>query len=292
MATLTGLDERHHSSLYDICLSGIAPKKGNHPATFKDLDTLCISTLPSSQGFAWPCELLYSNRDSLRQVQLGVETAMAKAYAIRPITHLDLDVTSSLKSSLEARSANPGSKDPIFDLDLLWLCGIDLNSLMRVEERTLVNLSTLGSLALESCPEMNGVFGFLKNQMMRLKTFALRYESSQDGLLVDLFDFLRSFEGLECLQVLLEGAGPGTQQLSQVLSIHGKTLKTLVWDERIGPRDTTARSKTLLPGRTGHLQAIAAHCPRLTSLGMCLNWQSITSETKHEVKVKVNSQPQ
>ena len=65
-----------------------------------------------------------------------------------------------------------------------------------------------------------------------------------------------------------------------VLEKHGKSLQTLVWDDRRRPRKDTNEDTSLFL-RGNNLNLIAQKCPNLRALGLSMRWgipQSATAQ--------------
>lgn len=266
-ATVKSLVERQHESLREMIFTEVQLERGLEDLALKGLETLYFGTYPSissSNWCLWFYDLLKMNRGSLRQFQLGAESCLAKAY-----TGGATDMGPSL--SLSHMGLTDPDNSTFFDLESLWLCNINLFWLIRTVTQQIVDWSALTSLTLDSCPRSGPGLLLLKEFGMKLKSFSLRYEAFNEQTPVpDIEAFLLSFKGLRSLQVLLEGFA--AIDLENILKSHGKTLKTLVWDERRGPRRSMAESTATIRGATGHLEAIASSCPELTSLGISLDW--------------------
>lgn len=250
------------------------------------LETLCVGTFPSNISSNWSFDLLKMNRGSLRKLHLGAESPLVRAY-----TQQSANLGPSLTLS------HMGLSDPnngtFSDLESLWLCNINLYHMIRTASQQSFDWSTLTSLTLDSCPRSGPGLLYLKDCKMNLKSFTVRSESfDRQTPGPDIDAFLSSFKGLESLQVLLEGFA--NQDLENILKTHGKTLKTLVWDERLKPRrsmveSTASGASTRYRGYTSHLQAIASHCPNLTSLGISLSWEILSPGPFHGDKVPISA---
>ena len=104
-----------------------------------------------------------------------------------------------------------------------------------------------------------------------LKSFHLRSGHTHSVFHADLKAFLLSFSGLVNLSLLLEGPDP-VPSLVPFLQNHGLTLKTLVWDQRYGPRCSTFSPTDLWHPTYPDLytREITMLCPNLRELGLIM----------------------
>lgn len=120
----------------------------------------------------------------------------------------------------------------------------------------------------------------------QLKSIYIRHENADTSFRACLVSFLSLFKGLENSHVLLEG-GALPQGLGSVVKAHCETLKTFVWDQRIGPRAFLESSVASVSSNLDHLKIISKHCRALVGLGIMINWKEVTTlKTRSE---EVNS---
>ncbi|KAL8832492.1 MAG: hypothetical protein Q9170_004863 [Blastenia crenularia] len=166
------------------------------------------------------------------------------------------------------------------------LIGLNASKLV-IAHLFFLDLNSLTSLNLQSCSGLEGALTTLaavKDQKgrfsgLQLRSFSIRHESRNVQIKTQILDFLVSFEGLTHLSVLLEISEPNRPpDLVSVLAKHGKSLTSLVWDERPGKRESFAIStqEYTLPG-LGTLSTIAALCPDLVQLGISIDWRELNS---------------
>ena len=183
--------------------------------------------------------------------------------------------------------------DTTLSLEALRLCGLHLAAAIRYDGPE-IDFTNLTTLMIESCFNMRSAFeqlaargaiNFTTPSKMRLKSFYLRHESS--GIRVDgdieqlLFTFLCSFQGLEEPHVLLEGPGPRKWALAPILIKHSQTLRTLVWDQRTGPRMKAEKSTTVHSPRLFYLDCISRYCQKLVALGISTDWDFVYQPKNH-----------
>lgn len=175
---------------------------------------------------------------------------------------------------------------PTLSLNSLRLYGLDLEVLARSPIGACIDFTILTSLNLGSCfgldeslLRLTASIGARPGASLvpRLKSFYLRHERSDTLFGMRLGAFLCSFAGLWHLHVLLEGSAP-RQTLSPILAIHGKTLRTLVWDQRTGQRVAPCTSVSKYADHSEHLRIISQKCPKLIGLGISLDWNQIYSK--------------
>ena len=178
--------------------------------------------------------------------------------------------------------------------ETLHLCGFDFATILRFAHPHTIDLSNLHSLTLESCSGLCQAFASLvpdqdlgaeslANMNFRPKHFFIRQEIPCLSFQTNLEHFLCNIPGLTQLCVLLDGFPP--QKLGEILKIQGKSLQSLVWDERQLARTETGMSHHHFTTPMGRLVKIAKYCRRLTALGIALDWQAINGSEKHHAKV-------
>lgn len=282
-------------------------RMGEHPeglpflfAPVPIFETLHLTSLAAleTENHSWAADLLVRHHKSLRHLQLGIERSIVEIYT-RDESPWDLgsqSVSQAIHKRIEhAFSACSGPNEAnCFALDTLSLAGLDLGGVFNEKSRYLPGLSELTALVLESCSGVSQTFQHLLGPQalrvqptrLKLRSFTLRAECDRNQInnfKADLEAFLCSFQGLERLEILLEGSLVA-QDISAILKAHGKTLKILIWDERAIRRTGTKHDISIRP-RKLLLRTVSAACPNLISLGLALNWKSWTASTQYQFKV-------
>lgn len=251
-----------------------------------NLTSLKISTLDTNGG-SWPLRLLAKNYKSLRHLELSNETGAAHEYTVDGA--LDPDGTGResntqaliklIKIQVDALEEAPV---PLLQLDSLSMCDFDLTVIWTTSS-PLIDFSKLSTLVIKSCSGLNTALPLLGRAnvtqgnavgALRLRTLILRHENSDDTFLTRLMFFLSTLGPLTTLHVLLEGQSD-LDILVDSLKPHGKSLESLIWDQRSQPR-TQIQVDPTLTGLT-NLKVIAKQCTRLKALGIPLPWQQLTN---------------
>lgn len=311
------LDSRwdHAFSLSTITLSILLKHQGAsiHALNFstteskrRDLANLKLESL-TTLGMAeldyidpWATELLTKNHRNLRHLRLGNELDCVIEYAEAACVDCDESrrfcLTQKFSKVLQKKVAalkRPSAS--VIRLESLSLVGLDIydfaNGLIEPE----FDFASLSRLTLESCSGLDASFPLLMGardsrrklkSALGLNTLAIRYENTSNGFLRGLEDFLLSLKPLVHLHVLLEGDYDGTVKLHEVLRVHGKCLRSLVWDERKAPRLEMCCNTNIFSSNYENLEVVSNHCPGLEALGISLDWEGITGSEKHHKKVK------
>lgn len=217
------------------------------------LTDLRINGINLTDNEDWPVALIAGSRRTLRHLGIGNELQLADDYRVRSRGHaVDMqDLENAVKKLCKIRD---GTDDVNFDLEDLALCTLDVNAFFGGSLGGGIDFKNLNSLAIESCHGLPHAFQLLLGpdafpqkpiELLRLKAFYLRHETSNVPFQEHLSWFLASLSGLECLQVLLEGSTEAVN-LPRILRVHGQTLRILVWDKRSGPRISTDRSTSVI----------------------------------------------
>ena len=233
-------------------------------------------------------QLVHANQKSLERLRLGQEKELVEAYKRTRIGYLE-QVPSG--ADILHESIRLGELPALLELDL---CGIDLSALVPKTGEEGHDFCRLQRLSIESCPAsvlfleaIAAAFYDAQNPGdpsriradPRLKEFLLRSETPTTALKETLVRFLASFRGLETLSLLLENAalldGPST-----MIAEHGPTLRTLVMESRIQPRESLTHD-TSRPFGVGapseelweqSINDICQLCPNLEELGTGFPW--------------------
>ena len=270
---------------------------------FSALTTLDAGDIDPYFACFWPSKSLANSHKSLIHLKLGCERFLALSYldkndlmtasaALEFTQNLDNDIRDHLparfqeysKSKLE--SSLPTS---ILTLESLHLVGIDCGYTPEMGEPTMLDIDNLTSLCLESCFNLGQSFpapSSLRSPdapslLPQLRSFRLRQESSDASFQDGLKAFLLALKGLVHLSILLKGSGPFFPP-DCFVGNHGSTLRTLVWDQRLGPRERLdASTNTATPSMMSRfLIKIVKKCPNLRELGLAVN--ALTNE-EHSV---------
>lgn len=223
----------------------------------------------------------------LEHLCLGAESCAYRSYKdLYPDFHEDIDsvvneMVDSMREILGFIEELSDEGPPYIycsDLTALDLKGLNVSKLFKADF-TILNWQSLTSLTLESCRGIEHAFEFFAENFnlssssshMRLKLFSIRHDSCDQDFRNQLVKFLVSIPGLINLSVLLETKRP-LEDFEKVMSRHGKSLKTLLWDERKRRQDASFPLRRTNPLSYHHVDTIARCCPNLTELGLSLDW--------------------
>ena len=264
------------------------------------LTDLGIGELGTGTVGLWASELLVRNYQKLRHLRLGNDEYLATDYAEEGV--LDSDEISRFQQTdnfaelmkVKVAALNEPST-PHLRLESLSLTGLDLNAFVKGSFEPVIDFKSLSVLTLESCACLETALPLLlgtgtgrrkAKNALRLHTLAIRHETTRDVFVPELEAFLISLKPLAHLHVLLEGDYQEDVDMEKVLQVHGKCLRSLVWDERAGPRSEVQADTFFFSDDHEHLELIAKHCPGLKALGISLDWQDIIGIEKSHKKVK------
>ena len=245
-------------------------------------------------------ELLARNHQNLRHLRLGSELDLVKEYANNG--YMDSNgtarfcLTETFAEIMQKKvAALKEPSTPVVRLKSLSLIGHDLYAFAKGLVEPEIDFNCLSILTLESCENLEAAFPLLgglgdgrrkTKSALGLHTLAIRHENTSDDFLQGLEDFLVSLKPLAHLHVLLEGDYDGTIKMRKVLRVHGKSLRSLVWDERTGPRRDVHGDTTTFPDDHENLETVSKHCPGLKALGISLDWSDIACSEGNHKKVK------
>lgn len=265
------------------------------------LRTLGIAVLGSGDSLA--AILLVRNHQNLRHLRLGSDEEIATEYAA--VGYCDESEVSRLEGTqIFAKfmrgcvAALTEPPTPVVQLESLSLIGLDLHSFATGLIEPILDFNSLSILTLESCACLKAAFPLLRGaaagkrkakSSLRLHTFAIRHENVNDEFLQELEILLLSLKPLTHLHVLLEGEYDGAINIHKVLLVHGKCLRTLIWDERLGPRNDVREDRIHHPEDHKNLDLVAKHCPGLKALGISLDWKDIVRSERSHKKVKAEA---
>ena len=238
---------------------------------------------PDTGGCEWAARMIVENADTLDHLNLGSYVGIARDFAVRRAPRHD-EMGTSLATAVKGALSESG-QEPLIRLSLesLYLCGLDLGGLIRGEMALDIRFSNIFELRLESCPGLSQAFSLLMGQggssklnLSALQDLFIRLEDPDPNFSASLESFLTHIRGLTHLQVLIDRA-LDLQDLKPILEVHGKTLRTLVWDERRRPRIS------LFWSQFGNLRVVSKNCPSLQVLAIPLDWETIgDSDLYHE----------
>ena len=254
----------------------------------KGLQSLVITDLNIDQKCEGPSRLIMQNRTTLKHLVLGILSTIARCpIQDRPNHKLPISFTEMAKET----SPSSDLEMEILSLESLALIGLNLEDIVGGGPFGLgIDINILTALEVKSCSGLNEAFTFLVGRhaaAFKLKSFFLRHEEESPAFAQNLTDFLTSFTGLKHLWLLIEGQSRALNK-GPILEMHGKTLRTLVWDERKRPRKGTNKDTALFLRNNG-LGLISRKCPGLTALGLCMQWGPPTSRGSTAAYPKVNT---
>ena len=241
------------------------------PAT--GLQHLSLNFLLSTQLAG---RLVANNSEALRHLEIGLEDIM-----IEGSISLDKQIQQTLRlCKYLVEYAEPAELSvPFTKLESLRLIALDLRLFFNGSFRPLTNMATLTTLTLECCCGLHEGLPILArrsqdevvNNLPSLHSLTIRQDPYPPRFLMDLDNFLRSLSPLTTLRVLLSSDNP-PWDISEILRIHGTTLRTLLWDERRAPRHILANDVLVDKRDAGKLTVIVEHCPNLVELGLSIKW--------------------
>ncbi|KAI4117080.1 MAG: hypothetical protein LQ345_002600 [Seirophora villosa] len=239
--------------------------------------------------------LLKDNSDSLQHLSLGAEIQALRRYHKTDHDHSDstTDWLGNLMKEFILGDVDVyGAKHGQYCLavNAFELKGLDFSEIINPHS-VFLDLPSLTSLKLESCVGLDRAFevlaagknskGCLSRSELRLRSFHIRQESSSPRLVAHLLIFLGAITGLTHLSVLLEGTALSpAHEVTWVLIAHGKSLRSLVWDERLVRRTWYIPPREDIPTPHIQLETIAEYCPYLVELGILMDWRAFTTVSK------------
>lgn len=227
-----------------------------------------------------------ANCDTLKALRFGQEKALVDRYRLGRSGFQEQTVQ-PLESLLTIVRFQEMQK-----LEELCLYGLNLSPLFLGSPNPTSFIFGLKRLTLESCSgtaellhSLVATFyeaqtsSSLNKRAPQLKHFLLRHEAPSTQLKTALSRFLSSFTGLETLSLLLENATFLDRPCS-FLPNHGVTLKTLVLECRIQPRENLGLDTSRPFGAGAYTQVlwqdtiedICQLCPNLEELGTGFPW--------------------
>ena len=239
-----------------------------------------------NDGAAWG-RLVQKSCASLQTLRFGQEKELVEYYHSNRHGLLN-QISQPAESFVSVMSLQD-----IPDLREIALFGIDITPFIPQSIPEALFFCGLKSLTLESC---NGSADFLdtmadtfhhaqtlgaaSRRMPKLKSFSFRHEALTTRLKDCLVRFLNSFNGLEKLSLLFENT-TFLERCSTLICGHGPTLRTLVLECRIQPREHLGLDPSRPFGAGDYSQElweqslndICRLCPNLVELGMGFPWK-------------------
>lgn len=228
--------------------------------------------------------MIARNADTLHHLSLGFTTRIAHDFAHGenlPYSGISKSFAICLKEIL-----SKSDRTPLIHLSLRSLSlggfdlGFDLGAVLR-GELAHIDFRNITKLKLISCSGLSQAFSLFTAQadssklaLRSLQDLFVRVEDPDSNFPTSFENFLTSIRGLTHLQVLIEKV-EDPHNLEPIVKVHGKTLRTLVWDERNKPRKRFYDDTSRWDGHYGHLKVISRHCPSLLLLGIPLDWDTI-----------------
>lgn len=293
-STLNLLFERQAASLQIFLCNRYSSSCDSSGSVIEGIRRLSFEGMDFDRGGCkWAATMIAENAETLDYLALGFKTRIAQDFAHK--IHPPYDQMSTAFASDVKDVLSESYPEPLIHLSLnsLQLCGLDLGGLVCGEMALDIDFNNISELRLESCPGLTKAFSLLTGQgksstlaLNALEDLFVRLENPNLILPASLESFLTSIRGLTHLQVLIDKAR-AVQNLEPILKYHGKTLKSLVWDERRGPRKRLDECTSLLSTKFGNLRVISQNCPFLTNLGIPLDWDTISCSDKYHETIAI-----
>lgn len=250
---------------------------------------------------SWPIQVLTQHSDTLKHLVLGAESNVIRLHyqPQRSSDHVaiyDKIIDGVVKYLTADLQVQEGVHFCELDLDALEIVGLNVDKFETVNF-SLFSWRNLTSLKLESCWGLEQLLnklapskdsqGLLVPSSLRLHSFQMRHKYTNRMFRRQLLEFLVTLPGLTNLSVLLENENQpqASKRLKNVWIAHGKTLKTLVWDERKGPQIAYPNPDDRLP-TAEHLVDIATHCAGLVELGVPCSWRTFATPCRWQETVR------
>lgn len=261
-------------------------------------ESRCMMDYQNSNPY-WQTALVAGSCKTLRHLELGPETDAAQDFFGAPVgddNRTDDQETIPFGRKLKRECKNIKAS---ISLDSLKLISYNIGIILDNKHWPSVDLRNITKLVLEDCygtevafPLLSSISRNPKNAhcLMNLTSFTFRQKNLDDDDRKQLQNLLCSLSGrLIHLSVLLDGSEDYNHMLNleSILLIHGKTLRTLVWDERGYRRKAMNKDRALLPSkdRMRHLSIISKSCPELKELGIVIDWAAVRVSNESRQKV-------
>lgn len=238
------------------------------------LQALCLRSIGTRSSLI--PSLILNNCVTLRQLDLGIESYLAKA-ALAESRYIESRTSHQVLNGLmtQIASSSEEEKQPILlpNVDKLKIRGLDLSALVGNEKHLLVDFGALTWLILESCSGLSKALPKLgATQFPTLRSFRIRQEYAKPDILDILGNFLRDLPPLTDLSVLIDG-DIARFKLKQILNVHGKTLRSLIMDLRNHKRIVTLQNEDRWQRQC--CTEIMRRCPNLVELGIPIDWEDL-----------------
>lgn len=271
---------------------------GLHNLHLGSLDKIWEEDYPDPNRF-WQTALVAGSCKTLRHLELGFETHAAQNFPDAPIGDNDRENRRQTTTFGRALKRECQKIKASISLNSLKLISYDIEVILDNYSWPHLDLRNIKKLVLEDCHGTKVALEMLSSIssdpenahcLMNLTSFTFRQRNLEDDDRIDLQIFLCSLSGrLIHLSVLLDRHEDDDHMLNlkPILLIHGKTLRTLVWDERGYRQEATNKDRALLPrrDRMRHLSTISKLCPDLKELGVAIDWAAVRVSNESRQKV-------
>lgn len=297
-ATFRSLAEAHIPYLKVLELNRVSREQmdyfSDHMPHFRKF---AFDSMEDDVDIYWVSDILFEHSNTLKYLSLGAELDAVWAYH----STYDTDIMDSnlkgmvcyLEDLARVEKGMDSADAPLLSLDTLVLKGLNASELIK-PGFLFHDWTCLRTLVLESCHGLEQALVFLADTKnvhgqplhseLRLSTVRVRCEGS--SLVTQLNHFLASIAGLVNLSVLLESPDNSRGiDFKSALEPHGKSLKTLVWEQRTGRREAFVGSRNQNVPTCQQLETLAKCCPNLVELGLPMNWKAITRSYARHVSV-------
>ena len=238
----------------------------------------------------WEAAMIIKNAATLNHLRLGFVTRIAHDFALEVRPQYD-DMSTQFSGTMGEILSDLNLSEVHLSLGSLHLCGLNLASVLQGKVALDIDFTKITQLRLESCPRLIQAFSVLMDPagssriaLDALEDLFIRLEDPDAHFSNSLESFLTSIRGLIHLRVLIDNA-LADQDLKPILEVHGKTLKTLVWDERIGRRTRLDASTSVLSTSLSRWKVVSQKCPSLKILGIALDWEAMNLMGDYYVQV-------
>lgn len=282
------LTRRHNYALKHLSFYELesAPQDDVFP---KNLQSLECHNINEGESVV---RMLSENKATLERLRLGQERHLVDGYHRNRLSFLE-----HLPQPHESFFTSAYSLDNFPQLRELSLHGLSLDMLRPDSIPQALFFCRLEKLTLESCTgsaelleSIAGTFHWVASSpdaprspaiSPSLKHFSFRHEQPTNAMKDSMVRFLASFVGLESLSLLFENA-TFLERPSTLIAEHGPTIRTLVLESRIQPREHLSIDTSRPFGVGGYSQDIweesindiASLCPNIVELGIGFPWNN------------------
>ena len=261
-----------------------------------EVKTLRVGLCRDAEYMRWLAKVVARNYIALHHLELSCETEAAKICFGKPVADDERVRRGGIHTFVETLSDECKRSNASIALTPLKLIYCDLAIILDDNFRPCLDLSSLTHLVLEDCHGMDlkaleqfeslGCSPQGTHCLSKLTSFTFRKEYANRDYADGLEDFICALPGLRDLCVLMTRS-ENPRSLKTILRIHGKSLRTLVWDERSGQGSSIQRcpSKFYTKNTIGHLSTISKACPELEELGLAIDWAIFRSSSGIKDKV-------